>query len=212
MPRQIPSPELFLGVLDEGLRTVLARPCARRPSPAAAIPEAPLDAAQRREAAALMRVNRAGEIAAQALYLAQALLARAPETRRHLLEAAGEERDHLAWCSERIGELGGRGSLMDPLWFAGSAAIGLAAGAAGDAFSLGFVSETERQVEAHLDDHLRRLPERDRKSRAILERMAADEAHHGTTARLAGGRELPSAVRSMMAIGGGFVRRFAYFL
>jgi ubiquinone biosynthesis monooxygenase Coq7 len=199
-------------MLDEGLRSVLGRPAARRPSPAAILPEPLLDAAARRKSAALMRVNRAGEISAQALYLAQALVAREPATRRHLLEAAAEERDHLAWCSERIRDLGGRNSVLDPFWFAGSAAVGLAAGAAGDAFSLGFVSETERQVEAHLDDHLRRLPERDGKSRLILERMTRDEAHHGTMARLAGGSELPGPVRRIMTIGGGFLRQLAYFL
>ncbi len=159
-----------------------------------------------------MRVNRAGEISAQALYMAQALLARSPATRRYLLEAAAEERDHLSWCTARIRELGGRNSWLDPLWFAGSTAVGLLAGAAGDRSSLGFVNETERQVEAHLDDHLERLPEQDRKSRAILQRMTQDEAHHGTMARLAGGRELPAAARKIMTIGGGFLRQFAYFL
>ena len=159
-----------------------------------------------------MRVNRAGEIAAQALYLGQSLLARSDETRHRLLDAADEERDHLVWCTQRLAELGGSKSMLDPIWYAGAAVAGALAGAAGDRASLGFVGETERQVEAHLGDHLRRLPVRDARSRAILEQMAADEAHHGTMAKLAGGREMPAPVRRLMAVGGEVLRRGAYVL
>jgi ubiquinone biosynthesis monooxygenase Coq7 len=156
-----------------------------------------------------MRVNRAGEIAAQALYLGQALFARTSATRRQLLDAATEECDHLAWCTERLAELGGRKSYLDPLWYIGCAGLGMLAGAAGDRASLGVVGETETQVEAHLDDHLARLPEQDRKSRAILEQMAADEARHGAAAKRAGGKHLPAPVRALMAFGGGCLRRCA---
>jgi ubiquinone biosynthesis monooxygenase Coq7 len=156
-----------------------------------------------------MRVNHAGEIAAQALYNGQVLLARDAATRNLLEKAAREERDHLAWCAERIDELGGRPSVLDPLWYAGSFLIGVLAATRSDATSLGFVNETERQVEAHLRDHLQRLPARDRKSAAILSQMAADEAHHGTTATLAGAIELPEPIRRCMSFGGEVLRRVA---
>jgi 3-demethoxyubiquinol 3-hydroxylase len=168
-----------------------------------------LDAAERRESAELMRVNHAGEIAAQALYSGQAILARSDRTQAQLLQAGREEQDHLAWCRERLGELDARPSLLTPAWYAGAFALGVLAGAAGDRISLGFVAETERQVEAHIHDHLARLPAQDRTSAAILERMAADEAHHGTTARLAGGIELPRPVRSLMTLGGEILRHVA---
>ena len=210
MGEQIGRLDRLISIADQGLRAVAGKPAARRPSPAINVAEHALQARDRNTSAALMRVNRAGEISAQALYLGQALCARTPTTRRHLLEAAAEERDHLAWCTERLADLGGRPSFFDPFWYAGSACIGIIAGVVGDRTSLGFVGETERQVEAHLDDHLRRLPADDAKSRAILTRMAADEAHHGTMATLAGGRTLPAPVRGIMAFGGGFLRRLAY--
>lgn len=156
-----------------------------------------------------MRVNHAGEIAAQALYSGQAIMARSDETREHLLEAAAEEEDHLAWCAARINELGGQKSVLAPFWYAGSFALGVLAGAAGDKTSLGFIAETEDQVEAHLNDHLNRLPESDSKSRAILDKMALDEAHHGTTARLHGGSDIPQPVKSFMALGGNILRQTA---
>lgn len=159
-----------------------------------------------------MRVNRAGEISAQGLYNGQALSAGTEATRAHLEAAAAEEADHLAWCTERLRELGGRPSLLDPLWYAGSLGIGLVAGVAGDGPSLGFVAETERQVEAHLDDHLARLPAEDEKSRAILERMREDEARHGATAEQAGGRELSRPVRGLMALVGGILRKSALYV
>jgi ubiquinone biosynthesis monooxygenase Coq7 len=202
----------LIASLDQGLRTLAAPPLAARPSPAAALEEAPLDAGERSRSAALLRVNHAGELAAQALYDAQALLARDETTRRQLRAAAGEERDHLAWCAERLRDLGGRRSVLDPFWYAGSFCIGLAAGACGDRVSLGFVTETERQVEGHLKDHLERLPPADRKSAAVLSQMAADEMLHGTMAELAGGTELPSLVRRCMSVGGGILRRAAMIL
>lgn len=202
----------LIAILDGGLRTLFASVPATRPSPALAAEEAALTAAERRRSAALMRVNHAGEISAQALYLGQSLFARTERTRRHLLEAADEEHDHLAWCASRLEELGGRRSLLDPIWFAGSAAVGVLVGASGDRISLGFVVETERQVEAHLEDHLDRLPPHDAKGRALLERMAADEAHHGTGAAAAGGADLPPPVSALMAICGGILRRTALHL
>lgn len=191
-----------LGSLDRALRAVFAPPLATRPMPRpagdAATPEAPLDDADRREAAGLMRVNHAGEVAAQALYHGQAAFAARPAVRDWLLQAAREEADHLAWCDQRLRELGSRPSLLGPLWYAGSFAIGAAAALAGDRISLGFVSETERQVEGHLDSHLERLPAADVRSRAVLETMRGDEAAHGAAARAAGGTELPSPVRGAM--------------
>jgi ubiquinone biosynthesis monooxygenase Coq7 len=212
MRAAIGSWDPLIAIADQGLRSVAAEPTARRRSPAEPVAEAPLSDEERTRSAALMRVNRAGEIAAQALYLGQALFARTPATRRQLLDAAAEECDHLAWCTDRLTELGGRTSYLDPLWYVGCAGLGMLAGAIGDRASLGFVGETETQVEAHLDDHLARLPEQDSKSRAILEQMAADEARHGAAARHAGGHDLPTPVRALMAFGGGCLRRVALFL
>jgi 3-demethoxyubiquinol 3-hydroxylase len=157
-----------------------------------------LSDAEKRDSAALMRVNHAGEIAAQALYHGQALVARSAATRALLLKAAHEETDHLAWCETRLKELDSRPSLLNPLWYAGSFAIGAAAALLGDRMSLGFVVETERQVEGHLDDHLTRLPQDDTRSRAILQTMRTDEIAHGVSAKAAGGAELPSPVRFLM--------------
>jgi len=202
----------LISILDQGLRTVAAEPAGQRPSPADDVADAELTAAEKQESARLLRVNRAGEIAAQALYQAQAWLARDPATAAHLDRAAAEEMDHLAWCTKRLRELGGRPSRLDPFWYFGSAAIGALAGLAGDATSLGFVAETERQVEAHIDDHLSRLPPADIKSRRILEQMAVDEARHGSEAATAGAREIRDPVRSLMAAGGEVLRRLAYHL
>ena len=166
--------------------------------PAEGIEEGRLDAPARRLSARLMRVNHAGEVAAQALYLGQGLLARDPEIRRALDSAAGEELAHLDWCRRRLSELGARPSRLDSFWWAGSFAIGAAAGAAGDAISLGFVAETERQVADHLAGHLRRLPRKDHRSRAICRRMMDDERRHGTRAVEAGGQRLPAPIRIMM--------------
>ena len=199
----------LIAALDEGLRALGGAAVAARPSPADTVPRDDLAEGERRTSAALLRVNHAGELAAQGLYSAQALLARSSATRHQLRAAAREENDHLAWCAARLDELGGRASVLSPFWYAGSFCIGLLAASVGDEQSLGFVAETERQVEAHLDDHLRRLPAKDRKSRAILERMAADESHHGTMASLAGGTDLPLPARRCMGVGGELLRRIA---
>ena len=168
--------------------------------------------AERRASAALMRVNHAGEIAAQALYHGQALVARSTKTRELLLKAAREETDHLAWCEARLRELDSRPSLLNPLWYAGSFAIGAAAALLGDRASLGFVVETERQVEGHLDEHLARLPPDDDRSRAILETMRTDEIAHGLSAKAAGGAELPSPVRVLMRSTARLMTSTAYWI
>jgi ubiquinone biosynthesis monooxygenase Coq7 len=155
---------------------------------------------ERRLSGALMRVNHVGEVCAQALYQAQALTARSPALRAQMLDAAREEGDHLAWTQQRLDALGARPSLLNPLWYGGAFAIGLAAGRLGDRVSLGFVVETERQVEAHLASHLERLPEADLSSRAVVEQMKADEARHADDARAAGGAELPLPVRGLMRL------------
>ena len=178
--------------------------------PAEGIDEGPNDAHERRRSARLMRVNHAGEVAAQALYLGQGLLARDPGVRRALDAAAGEERAHLDWCRRRLSELGAGPSRLDAFWWAGSFAIGAAAGAAGDAVSLGFVAETERQVVDHLARHLRRLPRDDYRSRAICHRMMDDERRHGTRASQAGGRALPVPIRIAMRLAAGVMTATAY--
>jgi ubiquinone biosynthesis monooxygenase Coq7 len=181
---------------DRALRSLLAPATASRPTPG--VPAAVADEAERRSTAGLMRVNHAGEIAAQGLYHGQALVARNPLTRALLEQSAREETDHLAWCEQRLSELHDHPSRLDPLWYAGSFAIGALAGLAGDRHSLGFVSETERQVERHLDGHLAQIPESDTRSRAILEQMRADEITHGRLAREQGGAELPRPMREIM--------------
>jgi ubiquinone biosynthesis monooxygenase Coq7 len=190
-----------LSELEHALRTSTGggvRAAARK-SPAASLPkDESLDDSQRREAARLMRVNHAGEIAAQALYQGQAFMARDPKVRDAMAKSSDEETDHLAWCEQRLKELDGSVSKLDPLWYAGSFAIGALAGLAGDAVSLGFVGETERQVVEHLQGHLEKLPENDARSRAILEQMKSDEARHGAAAERAGGAPMPAPVRGVM--------------
>jgi len=159
-----------------------------------------------------MRVNHSGEVAAQGLYHGQALTARRPEIRRQMLEAARDEGDHLAWCHDRLRELGSGPSVLNPLWYAGSLAIGALAGAAGDRISLGFVAETERQVEGHLEDHLSRLPQDDERSRAILDQMKTDEIAHADAATDAGGMDLPMPVRRLMRLTAGVMTRTAYWI
>lgn len=212
MSRRIRLEDRLIALADECLRTCLAEPQARRASPAARLPENALSTTQMQQSARLMRVNRAGEIAAQALYRGQALVAREATTRAHLDQAASEEMDHLGWCTDRLSQLGGRASLLDPLWYLGSVAVGIAAGLSGDSASLGFVAETERQVEAHLENHLERLPKADAKSRAILTHMAAEESHHGTEAELAGGSPVAEPVRRLMGVGGRIFRQIALFV
>ncbi|HMB73077.1 MAG TPA: 2-polyprenyl-3-methyl-6-methoxy-1,4-benzoquinone monooxygenase [Gammaproteobacteria bacterium] len=204
--------ETALAGAGEALRTCFAEPRARRPLPAAEAGDAhgaELDAAAQRCSIRLMRVNHAGEVAAQALYNGQALFARAPETLEHLIAAAEEENDHLAWCAQRLAELGGSPSRLTPLWFAGSFCIGALAGMAGDRRSLGFISETETQVEAHLEDHLRRLPDADIRSRRILERMAAEESQHGAAATARGADAVPALGTRLMHLGGSILRQVA---
>jgi len=183
---------------DRALRTLSGTTLASRTSPGDGIAEAELSATDRRHAAGLMRVNHAGEVCAQALYAAQALTAREPLARQQFEQASREEEDHLAWTSGRLTELGSRPSLANPLWYAGSFAIGLCAGLAGDRTSLGFVVETERQVEEHLSGHIDRLPPADAKSRSIVAAMRDDEIRHGLAARSAGAWPLPWPVRVLM--------------
>lgn len=185
--------------LDHAARTILAKPAgARRAYPAGTSADDDLSSAARRRAAQLMRVNHAGEVSAQALYRGQAAVARRRGVRDRLMRAAQEEQDHLAWCAQRLDELGGRRSRLDGLWYAGSFAIGALAGLSGDRYSLGFVAETEHQVEQHIDRHLRRLPAADTRSHAVLKTMQADEVRHGRAATQAGGRPLPRPVQRVM--------------
>ncbi len=187
--------------LDRGVRTVFGRPpVSGRDYPAAAHPHAELGAEESREVARLMRVNHAGEVSAQALYQGQALTARLPGVRDKMEQAALEENDHLRWCAQRIDELGGRTSVLNPVWYAGSFAIGALAGWTGDKWSLGFIVETERQVVEHLGGHLSRLPAADGRSRAILQQMKEDEMHHGTVALEAGAAPLPAPLRGLMRL------------
>jgi len=183
---------------DAALKTLGGSARASRSPPA--VPAAALSADERRLSGALMRVNHVGEVCAQALYQAQALTARSPELRAQMATAAREETDHLAWTERRLQELGDRPSLLNPLWYAGAFAIGLAAGRAGDTWSLGFVVETERQVEQHLAEHLERLPAGDTASRAIVAQMKDDEARHADAAQLAGAAELPRPLRLAMRL------------
>jgi ubiquinone biosynthesis monooxygenase Coq7 len=200
----------LIAQFDRALRTVSGVAQASRPSPAEASPEAQLDAQERRHAAALMRVNHVGEVCAQALYQGQALTARDPHARRALERAAREEEDHLAWSAQRVAELGGRTSLLNPLWYAGSFAIGTVAGALGDRWNLGFLAETERQVEEHLSGHLARLPQEDVRTRSVVEAMRADEARHRDSALELGAAELPRPVKRAMRLAAGLMTRIAY--
>ena len=207
------SSDLAIAALDRALRAVFAPARATRPVPGTpAADTGQLSAAQQAASAALMRVNHSGELAAQALYHGQALVARSAATRALLNEAARAENDHLAWCETRLAELGARPSLLNPLWYAGSFAIGALAALAGDRASLGFVVETERQVEGHLDEHLGRLPVGDSRSRAILETMRAEEFAHGATAAAAGGVPPPGPVRVLMRQIARAMTRTAYWV
>jgi ubiquinone biosynthesis monooxygenase Coq7 len=211
--RKLTSLDRALEQLDQALRTVFTPPPpASRPNPAGAAADAALTDAERRHAAGLMRVNHAGEMMAQGLYQGQALTARLDTVREAMEQAAREEFDHLAWCEERLAELGSRPSRLNPVWYAGSFLLGAGAGLAGDRWSLGFVSETEEQVVAHLGGHLGRLPAHDRKSRAIVEQMKADEERHGAEARSAGGAPLPLPARGFMGLISRVMTRTAYWL
>lgn len=203
--RRIASGTGFLDTLvdhaDRVLRTVAGTSSGHRPSPAAELEaDAGFEDAERRHAAGLMRVNHTGEVCAQALYAGQALTARDPAVRRAMAHSAREEEDHLAWCAERLEELHDRPSLLNPLFYGASFAVGVAAGLVGDRVSLGFVHATEDRVVAHLDEHRKRLPEGDARSRAIIEQMREDEERHGETALEVGGVEFPEPVRRGMAV------------
>ena len=211
--RQLTPFDRLINQFDHALRTTFSGGHeASRKLPADGVEDDEIDDSERRHAAGLMRVNHAGEVCAQALYLGQAAVARDAATRQALLESAEEEGDHLAWCGERLDELHSRPSLLNPLWYAGSYAIGAAAGLAGDGYNLGFVVETERQVEAHLGEHLDKLPPGDRRSRAIVRQMQADEIAHGRKAQDAGARELPMPVPTLMAAVSQVMKFLAYRL
>lgn len=198
--------------LDNALRTLSGAQHAARPCPAPLTPGATLDAAQQRLSGALMRVNQVGEVCAQALYDAQALVTKDAGLKRQLEAAARDESDHLAWTQQRLRELGAHESWLNPLWYAGAFGLGLLAGRAGDAVSLGFVVETERQVERHLQGHLERLPPQDVASRAIVHQMQADEARHAQQAQAAGGAELPHLVRLAMRLAASVMTRTAHYV
>jgi 3-demethoxyubiquinol 3-hydroxylase len=200
----------LLAGCERALEAIAGSPQAHRRSPAAGLAEAELDDAERRHAAGLMRINHTGEVCAQALYFGQAALARDASNRQHLLHAAAEETDHLAWCAQRLQQLQSRPSLLNPLWYAGSYAIGAAAALAGDPVSLGFVVETERQVEAHLAEHLEKLPVQDERSRAVLTLMQADEIRHAQAAQARGGIELPFPLPQLMHASSMVMKTVAY--
>mgnify|MGYP000107536047 CR=1 FL=1 len=186
------------------------KPLNGRPTPASGVEDCALNTPERIDVAGMMRVNHTGEVCAQALYLGQAAVARNAQTREHLLHAASEELDHLNWCQLRLDELAARPSLFNPLWYAGSFVIGAGAALFGDRVSLGFVVETERQVEAHLGEHLQRLPEEDLRSRAILQTMQREEGEHGDAALQSGGVDLPIAIKRLMALSSGVMKAIAY--
>ncbi len=202
---------LIIGI-DRALRTLFVIPSSSRAVPGRECVEPAMSAEEQRHAGALMRVNHVGEICAQALYQGQALTCSAPEIRKALENAAYEETEHLAWTERRIKELGGRKSLLNPLWYLGALSLGAAAGKLGEAWSLGFLAETERQVEAHLEHHLSELPIQDIKSRMIVQQMKLDEVSHAEMAVRLGARALPSQVKTAMRLAAGAMTRTAYYI
>lgn len=197
--------------LDDALRTIFGEPVGSgRANPAQGLEETGLSSVERAESAGLMRVNHSGEVCAQALYQGQALTARLDATREQMQQASDEENDHLLWCRQRVHELGGHTSLLNPFWYTGAFAIGAGSGLLGDKWSLGFLAETERQVVKHLDGHLQRIASNDGKSRAILEQMKVDEAKHGNMASDAGGTELPGVIRTLMTLASRVMTATAY--
>lgn len=210
--RQSPLDRLLAGI-DSALRTV-ATPAARpvRPNPAADLPDNPMTRSEKSHAAGLMRVNHAGEVAAQGLYQGHAAVARDPEIHARMKRAADEELDHLGWCEERLRELGAGTSALGPLWYAGAFTIGAASGVLGDRWSLGFIEETERQVSEHLTGHLGRLPGQDVRSRAIVEKMRDEEEQHGSNARDAGASVLPPPLRRLMHLTAKLMTGTAYWV
>jgi len=203
--------DLIIG-FDRALRTLGAPARESRPSPARAVPDSALSPAEKDHVARLMRINHTGEVCAQALYQGQALTARIPANREALQGAAQEEEDHLAWCEERIAELGGRVSFLNPLWYAGSFALGVLAGVAGDRWNLAFLKETERQVEGHLAHHLERIPATDARTRVVIEQMKADEAGHAQLAQSLGAAEFPPPVKWAMALSSKLMTRTVYWV
>lgn len=210
LDRRLSLYDRVLGELQHALNTTAAITTAQRANPAMAECDLEMSPLQLKHSAGLMRINHTGEVCAQALYLGQAHVAESGQTRAQLLEAAGEESDHLAWCEARLKELDARPSLFNPLWYLGSYAIGLGAGLKGDGWNLGFVSETERQVEAHLAEHLDTLPAEDRRSRAILAVMKADEIRHAEQAENQGARKLPPPIPALMALSSRLMKLVAY--
>jgi len=211
--RYSPLDHLVINI-DQALRTLAGKPLiTERPNPAQACGNEPeLTESEKDESIRLMRINHCGEVSAQALYQGQALTARLDGVRERMERAAEEENDHLEWCEQRVRELGGRLSLLNPLWYMGSFAIGAGAGLFGDKWSLGFVAETEKQVVDHLDDQLGQISENDVKSHVILQQMKADEAHHGASAKLAGGADLPQPVRKLMKLASKIMTSTAYWV
>ncbi len=197
---------------DKGLRTLFGKPQTVRPYPDTGLLEAEMRETEKKHAAALMRINHSGEICAQALYQGQALTARDPAVQEKLLHAAQEETEHLAWTSKRVHELGSHLSLLNPVWYTGSLALGAVAGLLGDKWNLGFLAETERQVGGHLQSHLARLPQQDAKSRAVVQQMYADETRHADMAAQLGGAELPLPVKLAMKVSSKVMTRTAYWV
>ena len=204
--------DILINATDKALRTLFAKPRASRPCPTVAEQATELTGPDKALAGALMRVNHVGEVCAQALYAAQALSTQDPALRQHFLAASEEEGDHLAWTRQRLDELGARPSLLNPLWYAGAFGLGLMAGRLGDRVSLGFVVETERQVEAHLASHLEKLPMGDHESRAIVAQMKSDEARHALEAANAGALELPAPLKTLMGIAAKVMTRTAHYV
>ncbi len=211
--RHMTSLDQFILQADHALRTVFGRPdVTERENPSTGFPNSKLDETERKKAAGLMRVNHSGEVSAQALYQGQALTARLEEVRQSMQRAADEENDHLVWTQQRLEELSSHKSVLNPIWYCGSFAIGAIAGLLGDKWSLGFVAETEHQVIRHLDNHLQRLPQADERSKAILNQMKIDEAHHATLAVEGGGAELPWPVKKLMAAMSKVMTTSAYYI
>ena len=213
MERQFSPIDRAINIMDQALRLSSGlAPEPARPNPAGSMADADLDEESRKHIAGLMRINHSGEICAQALYAGQAVTARNEEVKAEMNKAALDEIDHLAWCEQRLRELDSKTSLLNPLWYAGSFAIGAVAGIAGDGWSLGFLKETEIQVEAHLEEHLERLPEEDKRSQAILDQMKTDEAKHAEMAADAGAYDLPQPIKDAMSFTSKIMKAVAYRL
>ncbi len=206
------TPDKLITTFDKGMRTLFAASAAARPRPDADLTEPTLDEASKQHAAALMRINHVGEVCAQALYSGQAFTSRNPQLVNALKHAADEETDHLAWCEARINELGGRKSLLNPIWYVGSFTLGAIAGAIGDKWNLGFLEETEQQVSAHLQNHLSQLDETDIKTRTIINQMQQEEIAHANTANQLGASELPTPIKAGMKFASKIMTKTAYYI